>query len=155
MDKAQAFTLRDWSSVEEVPELLDVWRSSVESRKDLLSASDIDAVANALELVYSEQVQVRIAEAAGRIIGFIAYSPEHIELIWVHHEYRMSGAGRALIFDVTARHPGLSVLVNPGNRSSLGFFSHHGFVPADNCLPDPLERVELRHAPAAEAGMAR
>ena len=48
--------LREWTSIDEVPNLLDVWKSSVERRLDFLSAADLDAVAAALESVYSQSL---------------------------------------------------------------------------------------------------
>lgn len=45
----EALVLRELASIDEVPDLLDIWRSSVERRGDFLSAADIDAVATALD----------------------------------------------------------------------------------------------------------
>ncbi|WP_313812694.1 GNAT family N-acetyltransferase [Glutamicibacter sp.] len=148
--------LRDWSSIDEVPELLDVWRNSVEGGRDLLSAADIDAVAAALEAVYTLQVRVRIAEIGDRIVGFSAFSPERIQLLWVVHHDRHQGIGSRLLKDMLELAPGLCVQINGQSRETLEFFTDHGFEkdPAKDPGRDPV-RIDLRHVPSGARDVAR
>ena len=77
--------IRPWSGVEEVPELLDVWRSSVEGRRDFLSVNDLNSVASTLETVYAQRALVYVAQLGTQIVGFMAMGDERVELLWVHH----------------------------------------------------------------------
>lgn len=148
--------LRDWKNLDEVPELLDVWRNSVEGGRDFLSAADIDAVAVALETVYTQQVRVRVAELDSRIVGFCAFDSERIQLLWVSHRDRKNGVGSALLKDMLSITPGLCVQINGQKQQILNFFTDHGFlpVPATEALSS-LDRVDLRHAQQPAQDVAR
>ncbi len=148
--------LRDWTSIDEVPELLDVWRNSAEGGRDLLSAADIDAVAAALEAVYTQQVRVRIAQKGQRIIGFSAFSPGKIQLLWVAHHDRHMGIGSALLNDILALAPGICVQINGQSPKTLEFFVEHGFeIDVSIQAQEPGPRIDLRHVPNAVEDMAR
>ncbi|MFJ2620610.1 GNAT family N-acetyltransferase [Glutamicibacter sp. NPDC087344] len=153
---SEMLSLRDWTSVEEVPELLDVWRNSVEGGRDFLSAADVDAVANALEAVYSQRVSVKIAQLGTEIVGFAAYSATQIELLWVRHHDRHHGVGSALLKNILSRCPGTTIQINGQNANSLSFFLDHGFAVdqvADGT--DPLARIQLRHVNVSASDVSR
>lgn len=138
--------IRDWASIEEVPDLLDVWRSSVEGGRDFLSAADIDAAAAALEVVYSQQVTVKVALIGPEIVGFAAWSERQIELLWVSHHYRQRGIGGALLDNVVSSTPSIGIRINAQNQASLAFFSNHGFEVERPASPlESAARIWLNH----------
>lgn len=141
----ETLLLRELSSVDEVPDLLDIWRSSVERRGDFLSAADIDAVAVALEAVYSQSVSVRIAQHGRRIVGFAAWSSTRIELLWVRHTDRQKGVGRILLDEIIASIPGISVHLDCQRQPAIAFFGDCGFVPVPGESASSPQRVVLRH----------
>lgn len=148
--------LRDWKNLDEVPELLDVWRNSVEGGRDFLSAADIDAVAVALETVYTQQVRVRIAELDSQIVGFCAFDSDRIQLLWVSHRERKNGVGSALLKDMLSITPGLCVQINGQQQQTIDFFTDHGFVPEPvKESPGALGRIDLRHTQHSVQDVAR
>lgn len=153
---SERLVLRNWTSVEEVPELLDVWRNSVEGGRDFLSAADVDAVANALEAVYSQRVSVRIAQLGKEIVGFAAWSETQIELLWVRHHDRHHGVGSALLNDILALCPAACIQINGQNASTLSFFLDHGFqIEKEAEHTDQLARIQLRHVRLSAPDVSR
>lgn len=139
-------TLRDLGSLEEVPELLDVWRGCVEAGRDFLSAADIDAVASALELVYTKRANVRVAHYGEEIVGFVVWGANRLEILWVHKSFRQHGVGRALAESIIGESTTLDIAINAQNRASLEFLLACGFVVTAE--PDPTDdyaRLELSH----------
>ncbi|GGL74128.1 GNAT family N-acetyltransferase [Glutamicibacter protophormiae] len=152
----EMLVLRDWTSVEEVPELLDVWRNSAEGGRDFLSAADVDAVANALEAVYSQRVSVRIAQLGKDIVGFAAWSETRIELLWVRHHDRHQGVGSALLKDILTLCPATTIQINGQNANTLTFFLDHGFeIEKAAEQADPLARIRLRHVHISASDVSR
>ncbi|MGH3654549.1 GNAT family N-acetyltransferase [Glutamicibacter sp.] len=141
----EVLVLRELVSVDEVPDLLDIWRSSVERRGDFLSAADIDAVAVALEVVYSQAVTVRIAQQGQRIVGFAAWSATRIELLWVRHSDRQKGVGRILLDAIIASTPGISIHLDCQRQPAIAFFADCGFEPVPGGPEALPQRVVLRH----------
>lgn len=141
----EALVLRELASIDEVPDLLDIWRSSVERRRDFLSAADIDAVATALEAIYSQSVTVRIAQQGQRIMGFAAWSDTRIELLWVRHSDRHKGVGRVLLEAIVAHTPGISVHLDCQRQPAISFFGDCGFLAVDGGPELVPQRITLRH----------
>ncbi|WP_334123424.1 GNAT family N-acetyltransferase [Glutamicibacter sp.] len=147
--------LREWTSIDEVPDLLDVWRSSVEGGLDFLSAADLDAVATALEAVYSQSLQVRIAEQGKRILGFSAWDNSEIRILWVRHEARHQGVGRELLKHITEHSPEISVQLDTQRLLAIEFFQTCGFLKDPNTLEDSSRRLVMRHRHSSARNMAR
>lgn len=142
----EVLVLRELASMDEVPDLLDIWRSSVERRRDFLSAADIDAVAVALEAIYSQTVTVRIAQEGQRIVGFAAWSDTRIELLWVRHSDRLKGVGRVLLDEIVAHTPGISVQIDCQRQHAIAFFGDCGFEAVAGGPEHLPQRIMLRHA---------
>ena len=147
--------LREWTSIDEVPDLLDVWRSSVEGGFDFLSAADLDAVATALEAVYSQSLQVRIAEQGKRILGFTAWDNSEIRILWVRHEARHRGVGRELLKHITEHSPEISVQLDTQRLLAIEFFQTCGFFKDPNTLEDSSRRLVMRHRYSSARNVAR
>ncbi len=141
-------TIRSWFGVEEVPELLDVWRSSVEGRRDFLSVSDLNSVASTLETVYAQRALVYVAQLGKQIVGFMAMGDERVELLWVHHEHRHVGVGSALAAFAHSKQTNVQMVVNAQNAAGIDFFRSCGFelFSEEKLSPEPAANILLRHA---------
>lgn len=142
-------TLRPCAGIEEVPTLLEVWKSSSEGRRDLVSAADIDWMAQVLEAVYTGRVRIVVAEEAGNIAGFMVLDSERMHLLWVHHDWRQHGVGRGLLAEAQRQAPGLLVEANEQNLAGLAFYRSCGFEPLPvGDVPHrlPPGRIWLRHS---------
>jgi len=147
--------LREWTSIDEVPDLLDVWKSSVERRLDFLSAADLDAVATALEAVYSQSLKVRIAQQGKQILGFAAWNESEIEILWVRHADRHHGVGRLLLSYITERYPEVSVHLDSQRTLAIEFFQGCGFRLIPNAMETSAPRVILRYDFSSVNNVAR
>lgn len=149
--------IRPWSGVEEVPELLDVWRSSVEGRRDFLSVNDLNSVASTLETVYAQRALVYVAQLGTQIVGFMAMGDERVELLWVHHEHRHIGVGRALAAFAHSKQTNVQMVVSAQNAAGIDFFRSCGFeLSAEEELStEPAANTLLRHASVGAKAMRR
>lgn len=147
--------LREWTSIDEVPDLLDVWKSSVERRLDFLSAADLDAVAAALESVYSQSLQIRIAQQGEQILGFAAWNESEIEILWVRHADRHHGVGRLLLSHITERYPEVAVHLDSRRTQAIEFFRTCGFQQTPSSAQGDSSRVILRYDFSSANNVAR
>lgn len=139
--------IRPCSGVEEVPELLDVWRSSVEGRRDFLSVSDLNSVASTLETVYAQRCTVYVAQRGTNIVGFMAMGEERVELLWVHHEHRHGGVGSALAAFAYSKRTDVEMVVSAQNAAGIDFFRSCGFETrsGEPLNTEPAANILLRH----------
>ncbi|WP_054820695.1 hypothetical protein [Arthrobacter sp. JCM 19049] len=63
---------REIATVDEVPGLLEIWRASAATGRELVSAADMDRLAQALEAVYLGNARVVVAEREGQVVGSLA-----------------------------------------------------------------------------------
>ncbi|WP_404285928.1 GNAT family N-acetyltransferase [Glutamicibacter arilaitensis] len=156
---SEPLSVRPWTGIEEVPELLDVWRSSVEGRLDFLSASDVTSVASTLETVYARRSEVFVANLGARVVGFMAMDEQSVALLWVHHEHRQLGIGRALANFALSRCADIEMVIGAQNAAGLEFYKRCGFEPAgqaDHSTADAKNpRMSLRHASVREQPVER
>lgn len=159
LPSAHSLSIRPWTGIEEVPELLDVWRSSVEGRLDFLSASDLTSVASTLETVYAQRAEVFVAHLGAQVVGFMALGDRRVELLWVHHQHRQHGIGRALADFARSRCAEIEMVLNAQNAAGLEFYKHCGFEPADQAHASGADAmnpsVSLRHAKVREQAVER
>lgn len=147
--------LRKWTSIDEVPDLLDVWKSSVERRKDFISAADLDAVATALEMVYSQSLAVIIAQQGEQIVGFAAWNDTDVELLWVRHADRKKGIGTLLLDHIIENCPDVEVHLDTQRLLAIDFFKNSGFCDVDQGSEGATPRLVLRHETSQAENVAR
>jgi len=147
--------LRKWTSVDEVPDLLDVWKNSVERRKDFISAADLDAVATALEMVYSQSLEVIIAQRGEQVLGFAAWNATDVELLWVRHSDRQQGIGTLLLDHIIENSPEVEVHLDTQRLLAIDFFKNSGFCDVSEGHEDASPRLILRHETSQIKNVAR
>ncbi|MGO2053885.1 GNAT family N-acetyltransferase [Arthrobacter sp. MYb211] len=156
---AHSLRIRPWTGIEEVPELLDVWRSSVEGRLDFLSAADLTSVASTLETVYAQRAEIFVAHLGAQVVGFMAMDERRVELLWVHHEHRQQGIGRALAAFALSSCAEIEMVLNAQNIAGLEFFRRCGFESEDQAglvgADAKSPSVSLRHARVRERPVER
>lgn len=147
--------LRKWTSIDEVPDLLDVWKNSVERRKDFISAADLDAVATALEMVYSQSLEIIIAQRGEQVLGFAAWNATDVELLWVRHSDRQQGIGTLLLDHIIENSPEVEVHLDTQRLLAIDFFKNSGFCDVSPATADAAPRLILRHESSATKNVAR
>ena len=75
---------------------------------------------------------VRIAEADGRIAGFLALKSTEIDHLYVHPDYYRRGVGRQLLAEARALSPErLHLFTFQRNSRARALYEAHGFVAID------------------------
>src|SRR5699024_3583359 len=80
-----------------------------------------------------------------RIVGFAAWGPTQIELLWVSHSDRQKGVGRVLLEQIITTPPGVSVHLDSQRRHAIDFFGTCGFKLISSDAEASEQRVILRH----------
>ncbi|WJY64275.1 putative N-acetyltransferase YjaB [Corynebacterium atrinae] len=111
----------------EYPELVKVWRSSVDASHDFLSEQDRDAIEDKLASDYFPAVDLWVAEHEGCPIGFSGVADGNLEMLFIAAEERGTGAGSALLAHAVQELGVLSVDVNEQNELAAAFYLNPGF----------------------------
>ncbi|WP_418907039.1 acetyltransferase [Glutamicibacter endophyticus] len=127
MHTDQALQLRAANLPEDIPSILQIWRSAVEATHHFLSQSEIGALAELIENMYLDQVQVTVALRGAKPVGFSGLADGKLEMLFVAPEAFGCGVGSALVHEALAAHPHLEVDVNEQNPQAHGFYTHLGF----------------------------
>lgn len=106
---------------------MDVWRAAVDATHDFLTPSDRDAIEAEL-LGFFPQVSLLLAvDSADTPLGFMFLHDGHLEALFIAPAHHGKGIGKALIHNVLAAYPNLTVDVNEQNSKALAFYEHLGF----------------------------
>lgn len=88
--------------------------------------------------------QIWLAEADGRLLGFLALAGSYLDRLYVHPAAQRRGAGEALLAKAREMSPrGLELHTHQQNVAACAFYEKHGFRPArfgtsgpPECMPD-------------------
>ncbi len=112
--------------VADYPDLITIWESAVRNTHDFLKEEDLNYYKEHLPL-YFEQVLLLGYEEAGRLVGFIGVSGEHLEMLFIHNDYRGKGIGKKLALYGIDQLKITRVDVNEQNTRAVDFYKHIGF----------------------------
>ncbi|MGA0615593.1 acetyltransferase [Paracoccus sp. KR1-242] len=146
------FELRT-STDQDLPRVMEIWRSAVDATHDFLSTNDRNAI-EAEVLGFFPQVRLILAiDCSGTAQGFMFLHEGHLEALFVDPRQHGKGVGKALVQAALADHPELTTDVNEQNHKALGFYKHMGFEPIGRSTHDgqgrpyPLINLGYRAAP--------
>jgi putative acetyltransferase len=128
---------------------MDIWRAAVNATHDFLAPSDRDAIEAEL-LEFFPQVSLLLAvDSSDAPLGFMFLHDGHLEALFVDPDHHGKGIGKALIRNVLAAHPNLTVDVNEQNPKALRFYEHLGFERIGRSALDgqgrPYPLIHLQH----------
>lgn len=113
----------------DVPELVPLWRRSVEATHAFLTAADIDALEPEVRTCLGE-MELWIAEVDGAAAGFMAMRGNMIEALFIDPAHTGRRLGTGLIDHARKLRGGdaeLRVDVNEDNPAALAFYLSKGF----------------------------
>jgi len=110
------------------PELLEIWRRSVEATHEFLTAEDIDAIEQDVATYLPQMSDLRVAEKDGHLAGFIAIENDTIEMLFVDAVMQGLGIGSTLLSAVIEGRLAVRVDVNEQNPLGRKFYAAKGFV---------------------------
>ena len=120
-----------------LPDLLDVWESSVRATHDFLRKGDVDFLRPYVAQGLKEIPILLCALEGSRPLAFLGMAGDSIEMLFVQAGLRHCGIGSALMreaLELGACH----VDVNEQNPQALGFYQHFGFEVASRDEVDSL-----------------
>ncbi|MGN0778006.1 MAG: GNAT family N-acetyltransferase [Aristaeellaceae bacterium] len=114
---------RDWQAIEAIHDAARM--------QELTLAGLADAFIPLAQAAVSEGLfdyTVEVAEQAGQVVGFVAYTPEELAWLYVAPQWMRQGIGRALVRHVLGRCDGTVTLeVLTGNAPARRLYEHCGF----------------------------
>jgi putative acetyltransferase len=136
--------------------LLDLWERSVRATHAFLGEDDVVTLRPAVaQELAGGAVDWWVAQADdGALVGFLGYSANTIEGLFIDPAHRHRGAGRFLVDHAQRLSPGaLSVGVNEQNAAARRFYEALGFVVAGRSATDdagrPFPVLHMRRAAPA------
>jgi putative acetyltransferase len=132
------------------PEVLDLWRRSVDATHDFLSPQDRRAIdAEVVAFLPGAPLDLAVDEN-NRVTGFMLLDGGHMEALFIDPDHRGRGIGRSLVEEAIRRHPHLSTDVNEQNIQAVGFYERLGFERHGRSALDgqgrPYPLIHLRYA---------
>ncbi|RKS85110.1 putative acetyltransferase [Orbus hercynius] len=110
------------------PDLLALWSRSVTVTHDFLTAQDIAHLYQGLQDQWLDAVQLWVLETSERIVGFIGFDDNKVEMLFIDDGYQGKGYGTQLIDFAKQRSGLLRLDVNEQNPQALAFYQQQGFT---------------------------
>ena len=121
--------------------LLEVWERSVRATHHFLADGDVVALRPFEELASDAVDWWVLVSAAGVIAGFLGYTSDTIEGLFIDPDSRGQGSGTHLVAHAQGLATGaLAVDVNEQNESALGFYRSLGFTVVGRSPTDTAGR---------------
>ncbi|HGN1301581.1 TPA: acetyltransferase [Proteus mirabilis] len=111
----------------EAPEIIQIWKNSVDATHDFLTADDRQEIEKEVIGFFSETPVWVATNQQDRPLGFMFLHDGHLEALFIDASARGLGIGKQLISHALTLHPNLSVDVNEQNQQAVGFYQHMGF----------------------------
>ena len=126
------------SRTDDIPQLLEVWRRSVDATHDFLSNDDRLTIDRIVAEEYLPSARLTVAADANDLpVAFLGGSGREIESLFVHPSALGRGVGRLLVEHFASLGEGeLRVDVNEQNAGARAFYERLGFRVAGRSPDD-------------------
>lgn len=122
-----AVRIRPSIGADEYPALVRIWESAVRATHDFLAPADFGRIKARLASDYFPAVELMVADADGRAVGFAGALGGNLEMLFVAAAHRGRGVGASLLAHAITEHGVTTVDVNEQNGPAVGFYLHRGF----------------------------
>ncbi len=130
------------------PELVQMWRNSFERAVGVNNPHPVEDQLRFLneELSLSHSVLVALEETTGRVVGFIAFTPEKISQLYVHVENLNGGIGSKLLNIAKEKsHGRLRLFTFARNKNARRFYESHGFKIVARGVEERLQLEDIEY----------
>lgn len=111
-----------------IEQLLGVWESSVKATHLFLSENEIEGIKKYVPQALNEIPHLIIVENENQVpMGFMGIVEQHLEMLFISHEERGKGLGKALLQYGIEKYSIHDLAVNEQNPLAKGFYEHMGF----------------------------
>ena len=103
------------------------------------------------KLSTNEKISLWVAEVDGKVIGFIAYTPEKISQLYVHIDHQDRRVGSHLL-DIAKQnsHGGLRLFTFERNKSAQRFYESRGFRIVARGFEESMQLEDIEYEWCAE-----
>ena len=138
-------------------ELVEMWRASFERAVGIVDPNPVEKQLEALEqrVVPENRVVVVLYQPTSAVIGFMAYTPEKIDQLYIHTDYQGMGIGTMLLERAKRESSGrLRLSTFKANETAQRFYEHRGFKVVRRGFEQrwQLEDIEYEWSAADRAG---
>jgi ribosomal protein S18 acetylase RimI-like enzyme len=108
-----------------------MWRASFEQGVGIMDPHPIEEQVAFFNAKVAPVCRVRVARLEGKLVGFVASTPEFISQLYVHVEHLRQGIGSHLVRLAQAESSGsLWLFTFAKNKRACQFYERHGFAVA-------------------------
>jgi putative acetyltransferase len=123
---------------------LDVWYRASVIAHWFLSEEFFEAERRQIAEDWLPVSETTVAEADGRVVGFVSLVGNEVGGIFVDPDYQGRGVGRALMDYARLARPHLELAVFEDNLTGRRFYDAYGFLQVDRGIHAESGRYELR-----------
>lgn len=117
-------------SLRVVETLTALWRKSVASTHNFLSASEINAIEPEVKMGLKNVKHLVVTIALnGEFCAFMGVEKRRLEMLFVLPKMQGKGIGKKLLEFAIKKYNVSSLTVNEQNLQAMGFYEHLGFKP--------------------------
>lgn len=126
---------------------MEIWRRASEYAHAFLGDTALDADAILVRTLYIPGAEIIVAEADGRVVGFVALIGDFVGGLFVDPAHHGRGIGRRLMAAAERRRGPLTLEVYIRNRAARDFYAALGYreilcqINDDQGRPHPLVRM--------------
>jgi putative acetyltransferase len=124
--------------------VLDVWYRASLIAHSFLSEEFLEAEQRQIAEAFLPVSETTVAEADGRVVGFLSLIDTEVGGIFVDPEYQGRVIGRALMDHARRARPDLELGVFEDNLLGRRFYEAYGFLQVDRQIHAESGRYELR-----------
>ncbi|WP_207536180.1 GNAT family N-acetyltransferase [Desertivirga arenae] len=124
---------------EELPELIELWETSVRSTHHFLSEEDIVMYKELLSSILPVLELYSLSDSTGKT-GFIGISEDTVQALFIHPEHMGKGLGMKLMNFAMLQKGVRKVEVNEQNTRAFEFYKKLGFVVIGRTPLDGMNR---------------
>lgn len=111
-----------------IGQLVNVWESAVKATHHFLTETEREGIKTYVPQALREIPHLIIAENEKQVPkGFMGIAEQHLEMLFISHEERGKGLGKALLQYGIENYSVCDLAVNEQNPLAKGFYEHMGF----------------------------
>lgn len=111
-----------------IKQLLEVWESSVKATHLFLTEGELENIKKYVPQALKEIPHLIIIENENLVpVGFMGIVEHHLEMLFISHEERGNGFGKALLKYGIEKYSIQDLAVNEQNPLAKDFYEHMGF----------------------------